>query len=195
MLIAMMGIDGCGKTTQAAMVRKFLSDKGIAVFESKAYSRITKPIVDPLLDTWDNTSINFLFEALYTQQRVEAERAIREGNVVVADRWDESYLAYHCLHGPLSKDRAFREAMNHYAFQNVWPDLGFMFILEPEIAKQRACERDCSGRVDKREIGYFTEIQEEYLKLAERRGYVTIPVVGTAEYVHTLVVAHLAERL
>lgn len=188
----MMGIDGCGKTTQAAMVRQFLIGQGLVVFESKAYSKTIKPIVDPWLNTWDNTAVNFLFEALYTQQRIEAERAIREGNVVVADRWDESYLAYHSLHGPLSQDRTFRVAMNHYAFQDMWPDLGFMFILEPEIAKRRAWERDCSGAVDKRGIGYFAEIQEEYLKLAERRGYITVPVEGTAEDVHALVISHLA---
>lgn len=199
MLICMMGIDGCGKTTQITMASQFLIRSGIAVVESKAYSKTVKPLIDPWLKDWDELAINFLFQALYTQQRIEAVCASNEGKVVLADRWDESFLVYHSLHGPLSKDRTFREALNNYAFDAVLPDLGFMFTIDPAIGKQRTLVRDRQNildqRIDNRPVEYFAEIQDMYIELAKRRGYVIVPTEDSVEAVHAVVVSHLIQLL
>lgn len=187
----MMGIDGCGKTTQAAMASHYLVNRGMKVWESKAHPPIIESVINPWRATWDGFALNFLFQALYTQQRVESEKAIEDGKIVVADRWDESYLAYHTQYGPLSQDSDFREAMHRYAFQGLFPNIGFMLILQPYIAKQRTFERDRGGVIDRRNEEYFVSIQSFYLKLAEERGYYVIPAEASSEEVHEVIVSHL----
>lgn len=195
MLICMTGIDGCGKTTQLKLARQILESRGFSVAGSKAYTDEIKPTFTPWLNTWDDTAVTFLFQALHAQQCSLALQDLSEGKVVLADRWDDSYIVYHRLHGPLSSDDELRDGMNRLAFRGIKPDLTILFTIDPLVACQRRLKRGQSDIFDQRKIDFFSQMQEEYKRLAEAQGYIVVPAEDEILTVHSKVLACLDSLL
>lgn len=184
MLLCFTGIDGCGKTTQLEAVRAKLVENGRDIFISKAYSALRRAVVEPLLQSWNDTSVTFLFQALHTEQRFEAQAAIDRGQIVLADRWDESFLAYHAIFGELADQKQLRVSLNQMAFAGLKPERTFLFTLDPQIARQRKEARGHQDPFDNRPLEYFELIQNYYLKLAKIRQWTVINAAREIKEVH-----------
>ncbi len=136
-LICFTGVDGCGKSTQVHLLKSALEQLGHAVVLSKAYDEPEKEAFAHYVNRMDNEAITLLFQALHRQQYVKARQALKAGAIVIADRWDESYLAYHEEHGFLSEDPELRNRLNEIAFEGLKPNLMFVLDLPVEKARER----------------------------------------------------------
>lgn len=173
MIICLTGIDGCGKGTQKELLKVHLENSGKAVFISKAYGDAEKECFSAFIEYWTQESILFLFQALHVEQRMKAEKALTRGDIVIADRWDESYLAYHSTHGILSSNPCLREQLNSIAFGGIIPDVTFFLNVSVDKARERMLSRGMDF-FDRLSNDYHSTMRNEYLSIATDRKWVVI---------------------
>ncbi|MFA7285783.1 MAG: dTMP kinase [Candidatus Paceibacterota bacterium] len=187
-LIVITGIDGCGKSTQIDMLSGWLTRNKHLVKITKAYDHEAKIILRGYMNNWTNDmAIMFLFQALHAQQHSDTIHALKNGKIVLADRWDESYLAYHSNFGELSNDENLRIKLNQLAFNQLIPDLGFVLKLSPGIARERRRLRGHFERFENRSDDYFELIQSTYLQIANDRGWHILDATCSVDEIHDLI--------
>lgn len=194
MFICLTGIDGCGKGTQITLLSHYLRVKGHRVFVSKAYGEGEKESFAPFIEYWSQLSILFLFQALHAHQREEAQKALAGGNIVIADKWDEAYVAYHSNYGLLATDAELRSRLNDVAFDSLYPEVTYLLDVSVLTAKER-CRLRGEDFFDKAPLKHHALMREAYLALARERNWVVLDGEQTPQQIHTQVVAHIATKL
>ena len=196
MLIVISGIDGTGKTLQVNMLENWYQMQGKRVAIVKAYSDDVKIACRHFVDTWTNQmAIMFLFQALHAQQYTAAMNALQKGEVVIADRWDESYLAYHSCFGVLAEQQDLRNRLNEMAFRNVTPDYGFVITVPAEVARKRRLSRGKVERLEDRDDQYYETIQAAYCRIACQRKWQIIDGTKTPEEIHQKITKFLEKMV
>ena len=194
-LISISGIDGCGKTLQVQMLDTWMRKQAIRAIVVKAYDDIAKATCRLLMDHWtDDSAIMFLFQALHAQQYFTATQSLSKGMCVIADRWDESYLAYHQNFGFLSSLEQTRTILNDLAFHEKVPDIGFIITVKPEIARKRRESRGKIDRFEDRSNGYYHIIQETYLNIARAREWFVLDGTQTPKQIHEEIIRVIQEK-
>ena len=194
MIICITGLDGCGKGSQKDFLVRYLRSRHIHVFKSKAYGDAEKESFSIFLQNWTQNSILFFFQALHVEQRVQTEQALLDHDVVIADRWDESYLAYHRTHGLLSEDSYLRDRLNEIAFGGILPDITFFLDTPVELAQKRMVSRGMDF-FDSLPVSYHKTMREQYHILAKERGWVVIDGSLSMEQIHREIVSHVDNAL
>lgn len=135
--ICIEGLDGCGKTTQTKLLVKRLRKHGFDTFYTAepTQGKIGKFIKKYCLERKNRVSI--IVEALlFAADRVEhIEKeiipALKNGKIVVSDRYVYSSLAYQ---GAAGLDLKWIETINQKALT---PDLAIFLDVEPETVMKR----------------------------------------------------------
>jgi dTMP kinase len=167
MFVAFEGIDGSGKTTQAALLADWARGQGhevVAVREpggTPLGERIRELLLDgPEMSAWAEA-------ALFAAARAElAERVIRPALLrdawVVCDRFVDSSLAYQGAARGLGIE-AVRE-LNAAATGGLTADLTFLLLLDPELALERraAAKRD---RIEREDADFVRRVDAGYREL------------------------------
>ena len=143
LFVTFEGIDRSGKSTQARMLGDALGPDALAVREpggTPAGERIREILKDPALEPAPRTEA--LLFAAARAELVEGliEPALRDGRVVVSDRFLDSSLAYQGGARGLGIDEV--ERINRFATHGLRPDLTFLLDIEPDFAAARAGESD-----------------------------------------------------
>ena len=190
------GIDGCGKSLQIKMLAEWLGKMGYSVKISKAYNDEMKVVLRPCINNWNNqNAIMFLFQALHAEQYSETLKALEEGHIVLGDRWDESYLAYHSNFGELSSKYELREELNNMAFNGLLPDLGFILKVPVATARERRKMRGKIERFEDRSDEYYEIIQESYTRIGVERKWIILDGTNSPDLIHdeikSTIISHL----
>lgn len=194
------GVDGCGKSTQAAR---------LAVWLREAHGREVETLRDPGTTAIGEAIRELLLGArgagmapgtewlLYVAARAQLvhERiapALAAGRTVVCDRFTLATLAYqgHALGAPLHAIRAAAAAVTAGA----QPDLQLVLDLEPAVGLQRTGR--APDRIEARGADYLAKVRAGFL--AEARGDDRVAIIDAGrdpEAVWTDVRATVAARL
>lgn len=166
--MAVEGIDGAGKTTQAKRLVKWLRNRGIRARYTREPSggpvgRILRSMarrrdVDTRLE-----ALLFAADRLYHVEKTIAPLLSR-GYVVVSDRYLHSSLAYQAA---TTGEPKWVEELNRFAPR---PDLAILLDIEPEVGLERIGRR----RTRFEELELLEKVRENYLRLARRRELVVI---------------------
>lgn len=170
--ITLEGPEGSGKTTIVKMIEEYLSKKNIEYISTREPGgiNISEQIREVILNK-DNTKMDPRTEALlYVASRRQhlAERvipAIKEGKVVICDRFIDSSLAYQGYARGIGIDEVM--AINEFAIDGYMPDLTLYLDIEPEIGLNRISknnEREVN-RLDLEALDFHKKVREGYLKL------------------------------
>lgn len=136
MFITFEGCEGVGKSTQLNFLREYLNKTGqeaVFVREPGGTSigeQIRKVILNP-----DNTEMAPVTESmLYASSRVQLIDqvilpALKEGKIVVCDRYLDSSIAYQGYARGLGADLV--KKVNYYAVENCMPDVTIFLDLSP----------------------------------------------------------------
>jgi dTMP kinase len=134
--ICIEGLDGCGKTTQAKLLAKKLRKSHSAVYTAEpSRGKIGTYIRNSYL--YGEKRLSIVLEALlFAADRIEHVEnevipALKEGRLVISDRYVYSSLAYQGAAG-LSLD--WIEKINEHALQ---PDLAVFIDVDPEAVVSR----------------------------------------------------------
>jgi len=89
------------------------------------------------------------------------EPALKQGSIVLCDRFTDSSLAYQGAARALDID-----SFCQFAAHNLTPDLTFLLDLDPQIGLQRASgEKD---RLEQEAITFHEKVRQGYLNLAQK---------------------------
>ena len=142
LFITLEGIDGCGKTTQAALLADALSHAGVDVLSLREpggvaiSEKIRAILLDPANAEMGDTCELLLYEAARAQlvHQVIAP-ALAAGRTVVCDRFYDSTTAYQAYAAGLDPARV--GAANELAVDGCHPDLTLVFELPVEGGSPR----------------------------------------------------------
>jgi len=143
LFISFEGIEGCGKTTQALLLAKWLKSQGFKVVLTREPGgpSISEKIRKILLDN-RNKGMSDLTELLLLQaSRVQhlaqvIVPALKAGKVVICDRFADSSTAYQGYGRGL--DLEMVNALNQFAVDGFWPKLTLVLDLPVEKGFSRA---------------------------------------------------------
>ena len=183
MHIALSGVDGSGKGTQIALLSKYLEQQGYDVAVTKAYGDEEKETLAPWLEYLDDVAITLVFQAMHRQQYASTVSALKRGKVVISDRWDESFWAYHKQYGYLADKPELREALNQMSFNSHKPDLGILLDVDPRITRRRLKVRGMDY-FDRKPVPHHDSLREGYLEYAREQDWHIIDGGQTSEAVH-----------
>ena len=203
--ITFEGIEGSGKSTQVALLARHLEGRGVAVVTTRepGGTRLGERVRDILLDPASDPvplSELFLLEAARAQlvARVIAP-ALREGKVVLSDRFADSSSAYQGAARGLG--HTVVTALNEAACGTTVPARTILLVLEVEPALERARSRPSTTASNRRfedeALAFHRLVAAGYRDMA-RREPARVRVVdgaGTPEVVHRRVLAALAGLL
>ena len=133
-LIAIEGLDGAGLTTQAVLLRNHLMQKYSVVLTKEPTDGLIGGILrSSLRREWktDNQTLQMLFAVDRSHHLItEIEPALKEGKIVITDRYILSSLAYGMIGMPMS----FLTQLNS-TFRK--PDVTILLDTQPAVCLER----------------------------------------------------------
>src|SRR5215210_2227532 len=181
MFVTFEGIDGSGKSTQAALLRDALLRDGHEVVYTRepGGTELGEGVRKLLLDGPDMTP--WAEAALYASARAElAERVIRpareRGAWVVCDRYIDSSVAYQGIGRGLGIGRVLE--LNLAATRGLLPDLTFVLLVAPAEANTRST--GLRDRIEREDDYFFQRVDEAYRGLAAMFPDRIVALDGTA---------------
>ena len=126
--ITFEGCDGCGKSTQLRLLSEYLEKQGVAhIFTREpGGGKISESIRQILLDGKNAEMTDECEALLYAAARVQhladrVEPALKEGKLVVCDRYVDSSFAYQAYARGLGVE--FIEKINAFSHVNYFPKI------------------------------------------------------------------------
>lgn len=173
--ITFEGPEGAGKTTILAIVEQKLVEAGYQVVSTREPGGIdiAEQIRSVILDTrntkMDSRTEALLYAASRRQHLVEKViPALKEGKIVLCDRFVDSSLAYQGYARGLGIDEVF--TINEFAIDGLMPSLTVFFDIDPDKGLSRIGKNDTRevNRLDLEAINFHEKVYEGYQKVAER---------------------------
>jgi len=174
LFVTLEGIEGCGKSTQAARLAAHLRSRGIDVLLTREpggtdlTAEIRRLLADPA-SRLDATAELMLFLADRAQHVATLLRpALDAGTVVVCDRYSDSTMAYQGY--GRGHDLAWLEELDHRASHGLKPDLTLWIDCDVEVGLGRA-KRRAGGPGDRFEIealDFHRRVRDGFVALAAR---------------------------
>lgn len=169
MLVSFEGVDGSGKSTQAALLAGALRADGIDVVAAREPGgtplgeRVRSLLLEGTAMTpWAEAA---LFAAARAQLVEEVIRpALARGAIVVCDRYVDSSLAYQGIARDLGLDAVLE--LNRIATGGLLPDRTFLLALPVGEALARSPGRP--DRIEREGVAFLECVAAAYRELAER---------------------------
>lgn len=169
------GLGGLGKSTQIELLKKRLGSKAVFTYEPGGTPHADKlrafvksvdgPEPDPLMDF-------FLFWAAradHVQKKITP--ALREGKIVVCDRFDSSTFAMQIRGDKNKKWEQFFWTCREVTLGRIQPDAYIFIDGAVELARSRRGSRSkTEDRFDERKDAYQNRIRKGYLEFAKKLG-------------------------
>jgi dTMP kinase len=169
--IALEGVDGSGKTTQALNLARALRERGLDVVATREPGgtglgdRLRELLLDPASPPASAAAEALLFAAARAELVAEVIRpALERGAWVVSDRFVDSSLAYQGAARGLGVDLVWR--LNEAAVSGFLPDLSL--VLDVPVATAWARGRSADDRIEDEGIALQERVAAGYRELADR---------------------------
>jgi dTMP kinase len=181
--ISFEGIDGCGKSTQVDLLLKKINSLKIPslLVREPGGSKIAEDIRSILLDNENRLMSNETEALLMTASRAQLTREViipklNEGFVVVADRFQDSTIAYQG--GGRGLDISFLKMLNLFATNHLIPSMTFYIDISAKEALKRTISNDFD-RIENAGESFQVKVRDEYLKLTKEEPKRVFLVDGT----------------
>lgn len=175
--ITFEGADGCGKTTQIGLIKKYLDEKNIEniVTREPGGSELGVHLRKILLH-YEKPVSNIAETFLYLADRAQhveytIKPALQMGKIVLCDRYTDSTLAYQGY----GRNQNIEEIkhLNTIVTNGTIPDLTIVFDIDSEIAQKRlGGEKD---RLEAEGLEFHKKLRFGYLEISkESRGRIKV---------------------
>ena len=175
LFITFEGGEGSGKSSALRLLQERLSNEGyeIVVTREPGGTPIAEEIRNVILDkknvAMDPRTEALLYAASRRQHLVEKVwPALKEGKIVLCDRYLDSSLAYQGGARGLGIDQVL--AVNMFATEGTFPDLTLLFDIEPEQGLARIAANDGRevNRLDLEKIDFHRGVRATFHEIAAR---------------------------
>lgn len=194
------GPDGSGKSTQVRRFAAYARGRGVALCEVRepggthVGERVRELLLDPQLsEDMDVRCEMLLFMASRAQLAATRIRpALATGQLVLADRFISSTLAYQGTAGGLTPEQILR--VGEVAVGDCWPDLVVIFDVDERTAAARLSP--LLDRMEQKGAAYHRRVRQGYLDQAraDPARHLVIDSRAAAETVFDRLLTALAAR-
>jgi len=181
--ISFEGIDGCGKSTQVDLLIKKLNNIKIRslLVREPGGSKISEDIRSILLDNANRSMSNETEALLMTASRAQLTREViipklNDGYVVIADRFQDSTIAYQG--GGRGLDISFLKSLNLFATNNLIPNMTFYIDISAKEGLKRTSMNEFD-RIENAGENFQVNVRNEYLNLVKMEPQRVFLVDGT----------------
>lgn len=175
--ITFEGPEGAGKTTIIREVVKQLAQEGyqqVIITREPGGSKIAELIRNIILDVknveMDERTEALLFAAARRQHLVEVVLpALKEGKIVICDRFIDSSLAYQGLAREIGVELIWQ--INEFAIEGHLPDLTLLIDVPAEVGIQRihaSRKQEKFDRLDQEKITFHHRVRQAFLLLEDQ---------------------------
>ena len=204
MFITIEGPEGSGKTSVANKICKTLEQEGYSLIHTRepGGTPIAEQIREVILNK-ENTALDprseaLLYAASRRQHLVEKVwPALKEGKIVICDRYLDSSLAYQGGARGLGIDNILN--INSFATENTFPDLTLLFDIEPSKGLERIAKNKNRevNRLDLEKIDFHNKVRNTFLELAKKYSdrYVIIDASKSFDEVYNDALKAIKDRL
>ena len=183
LFVTFEGGEGSGKSTVLKQVNEILLSEGHSTLLTREpggtpiSEQIRNVILDKANTAMDPRTEALLYAASSRQHLVEKIwPALKEGKIVLCDRFLDSSLAYQGGARGLGMDEILE--VNRYATEGQFPDISLFFDLDPSIGLQRIAANAGRevNRLDLERMTFHEKVRASFQKLASLypERYVTI---------------------
>jgi dTMP kinase len=201
LFITLEGPDGSGKSTMIGLIGQYLKEQGIdhVITREPGGTAIGEKIRGIIIDR-ENINMGPETEALlFAASRAQHVHekilpSVKEGKVVVCDRFLLSSLAYQGVGRGLGIQEV--KAVNEFGLRGMTPDLILFFHVDPEVTLLRKT-KEGGDRLEEEGGAFHREVYEGYMTLLEMYpdNVVVIDAEKSVEEVYAQTIAALAEVL
>jgi len=185
--IVLDGPDGCGKSTQAKLLAKWVNGWGVDVvmLRDPGGTAIGEKIRQMLLNP-EHIAMSVRTELLlYMAARAQLWEekiapAVAEGRCVILDRWLSSTFAYQGCAGGFGIENVIKLAQS--CLERIQPDLTIVLDVNSDTAAKRL-DRTLD-RMERKGAEYHRKVRRGFLELAEK--YENIVTVDATDYIQTV---------
>lgn len=172
--ITFEGNEGSGKTTVIQAVKNMLTNMGylVTLTREPGGSKIAEQIRQIILDK-KNTEMDYKTEALLLaagrkQHLVEVViPALRNGDIVLCDRYVDSSLAYQGYARGIGIDEVYQ--MNLFATDHLLPNLTIYIDINPQVGLERISSNNRNvNRLDLETLAFHNKVHEGYDVIANK---------------------------
>lgn len=186
LFIVLEGPDRSGKSTQAAMLRDWLTGMGSKVRLTREpggtylSEKIREILLDPKSEIEPLTEL-FLYETSRAKHTLKVILpALKAGEIIVSDRYTMSTTAYQGYGRGL--DLRTVETLNRIATMGLKPDLTIVFDVPDKVFRQRECRGN--DRMELQAASFRLKVNKAYKRLASKPGVVRVNAAASIEAVH-----------
>lgn len=172
LFITFEGPDGSGKTTVCSEVFAKLKEDGYDVIHTREpggieiAEKIRKIILDPSNTDMDERTEALLYAASRRQHLVKKVLpALKEGKIVVCERFVDSSLAYQGYGRKIGFDEVLK--INEFAIEGLFPDLTIYLDVDEKTGLKRIENRSFKDRLDLEDLEFHHLVHEGYEKVLE----------------------------
>ena len=195
-LIALEGVDGCGKSTQAVLLAGAIGALSTAEPGATPLGATLRTLLlDPDLPPVSERAEALLVAADRAQHVVEVvQPALDAGRWVVSERFSGSTLAYQGYGRGLDLEELRRLVL--WAAQGITPDLTVLLDVPSALARGRL-DPGRADRLERLDASFHERVRTGYLALAEEESdtWVVVDGSGSVDVVAERLLTVVAERL
>ena len=170
--ISFEGPDGSGKSTQIALLKEYLENKGYdcLVTREPGGTKISEQVREILLDP-ANKAMGYMTEALlYASARAQLMHevilpALEAGRAVICDRFVDSSAVYQGIARGLGVDEIYK--LNAYATEGVLPQLTIHLDLPASVGIARKKDQKDLDRMEQEASSFHEKVAQGYRDLAK----------------------------
>jgi dTMP kinase len=204
MFITIEGPEGSGKTTAVNIAVTELEKLGYQIVRTREpggtpiAEQIRNVILDKANTKMDPRTEALLYAASRRQHLVEKVwPALKEGKIVICDRFLDSSLAYQGGARKLGIENILN--VNLFATENTYPDLTLLFDIKPELGLERIAKNSQRevNRLDLEKLEFHNEVRNTFLELSRRypNRYVVIDASKSKEEVADATLKAILDRI
>ena len=199
LFISFEGIDGCGKSTQADLLRSYLESKGeqVELLREPGGTALSEQIREILLNPNNEKMDPSTESILLSASRAQLTReiiipALERGNVVICDRYADSTLAYQGYGRGINLE--WLEKLNAFATAGLKPDITLLVDLPVDEALNRMQSKSFD-RIEMEGIEFLDKVRSGYFELTDRfsKRYFMIDGMETIEEMSKKIINKIEE--
>lgn len=205
--ITFEGLDGCGKSTQLEKLAAAIRAKGreVVVTREPGGTLIGEKIRALLLDSRTEglaarTEMALMFASRAQQIHQVIKPALREGKIILCDRFTDSSEAYQGYGRQLGSQTILD--MHKVVCGDFHPELTMLLVGDVDSGLARARDRnrrddDKEGRFEREQEDFFKRVAEGYQAIAKRepQRVAVIEAAHTIDDVHARIIETVRKRL
>lgn len=189
--IAFEGGEGSGKSTQTQILKTWFEAKGhkVVLTRQPGGTDLGKQLRHILLDVTSKEVAPITEALLFAADRAEhmhrvIRPALKKGEVVICDRYVDSFIAYE--KGGRQLDAEEIDRLSHWATDSLAPDLTVLLDIPPQSGLARSGDMD---RMEMQPVEFHERVRASFLELAasDPKRYLVIDAQQSPEEISAII--------